>query len=310
MSFESPKINIIICTFNRLNYLKQCLAPILKSASKHPFLITVVDNNSTDGTAEYLKHITGMLKNVQYVFEPVQGLSHARNSGWKSSELEWTLYLDDECIPSPVLPDIAYEIIHEHPEACALGGPIFTIYTGEIPDWLPQGFEDFTLPFDKYTALESNYLRGGCLMIQRSVFLEIGGFHHALGVVGQTLRYGEEIELQHRMRERKMVIGYHPALKIGHQMRPEKTRLGWILHSEYARRRDKVSFEPVPVLLSLWRFIRTCASRIIHLPIYALRVITRKNYSFKKGLLEILKPFMYRSGELVGSIKYFLGVRK
>ena len=79
-------ISIIICTCNRGNSLKQTLISIgeMSVPSDISWELIVVDNNSTDATAEVIEEFareSGL--NVRYVFERNQGLSHARNAGIK-----------------------------------------------------------------------------------------------------------------------------------------------------------------------------------------------------------------------------------
>ncbi|MCX7694219.1 MAG: glycosyltransferase family 2 protein, partial [Caloramator sp.] len=51
-----PNTSIIILTYNNLDYTKLCIESIRKFTSKNTYEIIVVDNNSTDGTAEWLKN--------------------------------------------------------------------------------------------------------------------------------------------------------------------------------------------------------------------------------------------------------------
>lgn len=304
-----PGINIIICTYNRIDYLRLCLAPLLIDPGNRPFIVTVVDNNSSDGTADYLKGLVNRHNHLRYIREQQQGISHARNAGWKNTIHEWTLYLDDECVPGVNLINEALSLIQTHPDTDAIGGPIEAIYTDAVPDWLPVGFGEFKLSYKSFTSIDKQYLRGGCLMIKRKVFDIVGGFNSALGGVGGKLGYGEEIEMQHRMRKHAMKICYAPVLKIGHHVRTEKLSSLWVLHSEYARRRDKMFFEPVSPLTATGGIIRTTGGRLLRLPYYIYKRLFDKNYTHDHVIIDFLKPLMYRYGELEGSIKHFLGVR-
>lgn len=49
------KVSIVILTYNQLDYTKVCLNSIRKYNSKGSYEIIIVDNNSTDGTVEWLK---------------------------------------------------------------------------------------------------------------------------------------------------------------------------------------------------------------------------------------------------------------
>jgi GT2 family glycosyltransferase len=53
---KEPRTSIIILTYNNLKYNKQCIENIRKYAKEGTYEIIVVDNQSTDGTVEWLKN--------------------------------------------------------------------------------------------------------------------------------------------------------------------------------------------------------------------------------------------------------------
>lgn len=56
--FQNNKTSIIILTYNNLNYNRICLESIKKYTTVGTYEIIIVDNNSTDGTREWLKKQT------------------------------------------------------------------------------------------------------------------------------------------------------------------------------------------------------------------------------------------------------------
>lgn len=55
LKYAIPKTSIIILTYNNLQYNKLCIESIRKNTPKGAYEIIVVDNNSNDGTTEWLK---------------------------------------------------------------------------------------------------------------------------------------------------------------------------------------------------------------------------------------------------------------
>jgi len=131
----------------------------------------------------------------------------------------------------------------------------------------------------------------------------LGGFNTELGVKGNALRYGEEIELQMRMREAGYSIGYTPSLQIAHWIRTDKLDLGWVLRSEFARRRDKVLFDPVSLPKATVHLCRTVLGRFLWTPVHLYHGLTSKSYSGKKALYDILKPMAFSTGEWWGTVQ-------
>ncbi|HEX8313582.1 MAG TPA: glycosyltransferase, partial [Flavisolibacter sp.] len=78
------KISIIICSYNRADYIINALDSLYhQTISKNQFEVLVVDNNSTDNTGElvmaYQREHTDF--HLAYLTEERQGASFARNTG-------------------------------------------------------------------------------------------------------------------------------------------------------------------------------------------------------------------------------------
>lgn len=73
-------ISVVIPVYNEEKYIEQCLSCIFKQ-SKKPYEIIVVDNNSTDQSANIIKKYP-----VIYIFEKKQGIIHARNAGFNMAK--------------------------------------------------------------------------------------------------------------------------------------------------------------------------------------------------------------------------------
>ena len=108
-----------------------------------------------------------------------------------------------------------------------------------------------------------------------------------LGVRGKKLHYGEEIELQVKMRREGFTIGYAPSLRTDHFVRTDKLSMSWVLRSEYARRRDKMSFDRVPLPIASLHLLKTMAGRLIWTPVHLFTCLFNKSYSLKKDAYKL-----------------------
>ena len=90
-------ISVIIPTYNRKHSLPRTLDSVL-AQSFQPFEIIVIDDGSTDGTADWLKSNYLSIKSIS---QSNQGVSSARNIGIKQAEGNWIALLDsdDEWLP-------------------------------------------------------------------------------------------------------------------------------------------------------------------------------------------------------------------
>jgi GT2 family glycosyltransferase len=297
-----PGIEFSICTYNRSAFLKGCIESLLKQMIPDTTLITVIDNNSTDDTRNWVLHQMSQYPCLRYIVEPQQGLSIARNTAWGEAIFEWILYLDDDSVPPAGFVNAALDLTEHFKTFEAFGGPIKAVYKDAIPKWLPEEFGSFAMPFHQVTQIDKGFVRGPCMLIKRHILEKLGGFNQNLGVKGNSLRYGEEIELQMRMRKAGFKIGYAPSLQIAHFVRTEKTGIFWILRSEYARRRDKMLFDPISLPMATLHLCRTILGRLIWTPVHLYRLFFSKPYSYQEAVYDILKPMAYRAGEWVGVV--------
>ena len=87
------KIDIIIVTHNAKRLLKNCILSIRKHTQNVDYLITVVDNNSKDGTVNFLKkqRDVNLIRNYKNL-----GFSAAANIGIKETHNNLIACLDDD----------------------------------------------------------------------------------------------------------------------------------------------------------------------------------------------------------------------
>jgi len=83
-------VNVIIPSFNASKYIAEAIESVLRQSYKK-YDITVVDDGSTDNTAEILK-LYG--NKVRYIFQTNRGPSSARNRGITSGQGSHVAFLD------------------------------------------------------------------------------------------------------------------------------------------------------------------------------------------------------------------------
>ena len=92
-------ISVIVCAYNRCESLAKTLDSIAKSIlpGNTAWEVLVVDNNSTDQTAEVIKDFCCRYPlHFRYLFEPTQGKSYALNAGILESRGAILAFTDDD----------------------------------------------------------------------------------------------------------------------------------------------------------------------------------------------------------------------
>lgn len=90
-----PKISVIVPVYNVEKYIKKCLDSLVNQIL-HDIEIIVVDDGSTDSSAEIIKEYVDMYKNVKYYKKENGGLSDARNYGLQYATSKYVAFLDSD----------------------------------------------------------------------------------------------------------------------------------------------------------------------------------------------------------------------
>lgn len=106
-------LSFIIPAYNAEPYLKECLDSIARldmRGRRHE--IIVVNDGSTDGTADILREYVQEHTEVQVITQENRGLSAARNAGMQVAEGEYICFVDaDDCLFAAKVP---VEMLEKH----------------------------------------------------------------------------------------------------------------------------------------------------------------------------------------------------
>jgi glycosyltransferase involved in cell wall biosynthesis len=197
------KISVIVPAFNEERGLAESLRSIraglraFEDAGWTSELI-VCDNNSTDRTAAIAAEA-----GAQVVFEPVNQISRARNSGAARATGDWLLFVDADYHPGRALCADAVDAIESG--RCIAGGSTVCF---ERPDAV------VALMGASWNAISRamRWVAGSFVFCNAAVFREIGGF-------SQALYAAEEIDLSRRLKrlarqrgQRVEILHRHPLL--------------------------------------------------------------------------------------------------
>ncbi len=95
-----PMISVIVLTYNNLYFNKQCIDSILNKTAYANYELIIVDNQSTDGTVEFLKQLEWRnLPNVKVILnDENHGFAGGNNIGINASKGEYVLLLNNDTV--------------------------------------------------------------------------------------------------------------------------------------------------------------------------------------------------------------------
>jgi GT2 family glycosyltransferase len=233
-------LSIVIVNYNVKFFLEQCLYSVKKSAAGIQTEIIVIDNQSTDGSVDYLQQ---RFPEVQFIInESNLGFAKASNKGLRYAKGRYILFLNPDTLLSENTLAACLHFFDYKKDAGALGvkmidgaGKFLKESKRGFPSPLTSLYKLFGLStmfpysktFSKYYAghLDKNknheidVLAGAFMMIRKDVLDELGNFDE------DFFMYGEDIDLSYRIQKGGYKNYYLAETEIVH-FKGESTRRG------------------------------------------------------------------------------------
>jgi len=177
-----PDVSIIVPVYNRVALTLQCLDAVRRNTDGL-YEVIVVDNGSTDGTAEALRAIPNLR-----VVAHRQNLAFAggSNSGAAAARASFLLFLNNDTIPAVDWLSAMRRCIDEDSSVAVVGSRLVFPDTGEIQhagialyeDRLPYHPFKFSSADDRRVAADRyvDAVTGACLLTRKDIFDRCGGF--------------------------------------------------------------------------------------------------------------------------------------
>jgi glucosyl-dolichyl phosphate glucuronosyltransferase len=186
VDFRSYDVSVVISTYNRCGQLGGALDALLAQDPGVAYEVIVVDNNSTDHTRDVVAARLDRSPHLKYVFEPRQGLPHARNTGVLSSQAPLVAFTDDDVRVGPEWVGTIKRAFDDNPDVDMIGGRVRPLWPGRIPGWVtPSQLGPFALgergdaPIRVSAANAAPCLVGANFAFRREVFDRVGLFDPA-----------------------------------------------------------------------------------------------------------------------------------
>jgi len=226
-------VSVVICTWNRAKILAAAIEEMakLRIPAGTEWELLVVNNNSTDDTDEVIARCAPHLP-IRRLFEPKQGLSHARNCALEAMQGELVLWTDDDVLVEPDWLAEYVKAAEAHPEAAFFGGTIAALYTTKPPRWIKRNRLAFLgayalkePPADiMIDQIDSDIPIGANMALRTDAFGDFR-FDPNLGRRGELLISGEEEQLFKRLLHQSRFGVWVAAARVRHCIPAE--RLTW-----------------------------------------------------------------------------------
>jgi glycosyltransferase involved in cell wall biosynthesis len=189
ISFDiHPDVSVIVCTFNRGDYLKKCIDSVIGQTFTNWELL-IVDDGSQDNSFDLVNSYLDRHNNIRYLKHSNRKQCYAKNAGIQASFGKYLTFLDSDDSYAPEHIDSRLSYLNSHPDLDLIQGGFFSEEEILVVDYYQP---------DKLINLRDCAL-GPTFFGKRKVFFELQGFRHI--VTGEAV-YGEDTDFWERAGQR------------------------------------------------------------------------------------------------------------
>ncbi|MGH8711179.1 MAG: glycosyltransferase [Burkholderiales bacterium] len=221
------QIDVIIATHNRARLLDRCLRGILTAATAPEFryAISVVDNDSTDGTSRVIAQLARESGGLVRAFgEKRLGKSFAINTGISATSGDVIAFMDDDQVAGPDWLRAIHRAFDEGFDFVT--GPVHGDWEFPPPAWYDERLRGVISLCDpgpkRFELVARDVFSGGNAAVTRAAMERVGGLHTALGKIAGRSTMCEDGELLLRLKRAGFRGVYDPAMSVRHCVPSER----------------------------------------------------------------------------------------
>jgi len=221
------EVTLIILNWNTFDLVEACLWSIRRTTAGLDLEVMVVDNGSTDGSAERIERQypdVRVVKNGRNL-----GFAAGNNRGVELSDSPFVLLLNSDAQLEVGSLQAILDLAKRNPRAGLVGARLvypdgsfqaaYTPFPNLIQEmliltglgrlfygaWYPSRGSQITRE-----QMVAGYVEGACMLVRREAYLQAGGLD------ANYFMYAEDVELCYRMREEGWQVWYQPISRVIH----------------------------------------------------------------------------------------------
>lgn len=190
---HNPKISVVVPAYNESAFIKSCITHLRNQTCDFPYEIIVVDNNSSDNTAQKARE-----EGVIVLEETRKGVANARETGFRYAKGQIIASTDaDTRVPATWLENINKRM--EDKTVAGVMGTFLFYDRGWIWNTLAKIITPCIMGIDWLLGKGGNHFLGMNFAVRKDIFEKSGGFT-------KDLQYGEDIDLGKKVKKIGKII--------------------------------------------------------------------------------------------------------
>jgi GT2 family glycosyltransferase len=183
-------VSIVVLSYNRRDALERNLFALISMVEKTGCELIVVDNASSDGSAQMIEEALTGRCNTRFIANSANlGVAGGRNAGWRVATREFILNIDDDTFVTAEAVAVMLSTMRDSPKLGVVSPQVLNA----------NGAKQFSFADLGYRP--SNF-HGACHLVRRALI-------DAVGLNDEDCTFGgEELDLSIRARTKGFEIGY------------------------------------------------------------------------------------------------------
>ncbi|HUJ10755.1 MAG TPA: glycosyltransferase [Verrucomicrobiae bacterium] len=198
---EQPLISFIIPVFNCLDLTRDCLKSLEQTVHGYPWEAIIVDDCSTDGTAEFLARLSAPYRILRN--KTKQSYSASNNRAAALARGEFLCFLNNDTVLTPGWLEPMLAVFQNHPDAGVVGNVQRNPRNGRYdhmgfvfsPGGLHKSFGKYFFFKPLTGCVKWRAVTAACCLVRKAVFQEVDGFDesfvHGCEDIDLCLRLGQ-----------------------------------------------------------------------------------------------------------------------
>ncbi len=190
MSEQSPQLTIVIVSWNTRQLLADCLAAVYRTVHRYPFEVIVVDNASSDGSADHVRREFPQVRLIETGAN--LGFARGNNVALRQIQSDYALLLNPDTVAHDGAIDDLCDVLAAVPEVGGIGAQLLNPDGSLQHSWGQFPFAEREVPLlrtrfakepEPFTAsvngsdvplLRVDWAKGACLMMRGETLAQIG----------------------------------------------------------------------------------------------------------------------------------------
>ncbi|MDP9173949.1 MAG: glycosyltransferase family 2 protein [Planctomycetota bacterium] len=225
---DHPIISAILVNYNTREMTVRCLESVVADLAGIPSEIIVVDNGSSDGSAEFIAGAAPYAKLI--ISEKNAGFGAGNNLAMREARGDYFLLINTDAFPKPGASAALLQYLQGNPKVGVVGPKLLNAdgsnqqscfrFPTPLRSWMENLW--ISAAMKRYPAIDDyrfwghdsqrmvDFVIGACLLVRRSVYEQVGGFDE------KFFMYAEESDWMYRMQKAGWQTAFIPTAFVTH----------------------------------------------------------------------------------------------